>query len=432
MSFNPISVTIDLADIDQFESPVLSNPNNLDITATSTNEDVAVFNTETSKVELKGQTGTAVITVKSVTTDGSNSSMASVTITVTKQITFRKISSTDELLAVRRYVIVNEESSKVMAGYDSYFTASEATINDGEVKMLENEANLLTLGGEKDAWTFATSIEKQYLALTTAGAYLQPGEDTDAIKWTISFKDGNAVIKSNNHNDYYIRFNSGSNPQRFNSYKGTQQPVQLYVEVDEDDVDLTITAAGYATLYYSDRALKVPEGVTAKTYKVVDGKLAESKTYEAGKVIPMGEAVVLKGAEGDYTFFASSTAEPKDADNQLKGSDEAEWTTGGRYYYALQAKSKDGKHGPGMYWMNSTGEAFNNGAHKAYMALDEKFAEAQGMAKEFYLFIEATTGISGIDAASADCTETFNLNGQRVNRGYKGVVIKNGKKILVK
>lgn len=227
-------------------------------------------------------------------------------------------------------------------------------------------------------------------------------------------------------------YNSGSNPKRFACYTGTQRSVQLYVEVDEDDVDLTISSVGFATLYYSDRALKVPEGVTAKTYKVVDGKLAESKTYEAGKVIPMGEAVVLKGAEGDYTFFASSTAEPKDADNQLKGSDEAEETTGGNYYYALQAKSKDGKHGPGMYWMNSTGAPFENGAHKAYMALDEKFAGAQGMAKEFYLFVEATTGISGIDAASADRTEMYNLNGQRVDRGYKGVVIKNGKKIVRK
>ena len=201
-----------------------------------------------------------------------------------------------------------------------------------------------------------------------------------------------------------------------------------------EDVTLTITAAGYATLYYSDRALKVPDGVTAKTYKVVGGKLAESKKYVAGSKIPAGEAVVLKGAAGEYTFLVTSTTEPKDADNMLNGSDEAALTEGGNYYYALQAKSKDGKHGPGFYWMNSTGAAFENGAHKAYLALDEKFAEAQsvGGAKEFYLFDEATTGISGIDAASADRTEMYNLNGQRVDRGYKGVVIKNGKKIVIK
>ncbi|MBP5413604.1 MAG: hypothetical protein J6Y47_10185, partial [Bacteroidales bacterium] len=70
---------------------------------------------------------------------------------------------------------------------------------------------------------------------------------------------------------------------------------------DDYDVNISISIAGYATLYYSDRALKVPEGVTAKTYKVVGGKLAESKTYASGSKIPKGEAVVLKGARGEYT-----------------------------------------------------------------------------------------------------------------------------------
>lgn len=198
-------------------------------------------------------------------------------------------------------------------------------------------------------------------------------------------------------------------------------------------ISVPVSGVGYATLYYRNRALKVPSGVTAKTYKVVEGKLTESKTYSAGEVIPKDEAVVLKGAKGEYTFTATTVEAVKDADNQLRGTDEAEMTTGGNYYYALQASSKDGKHGPGMYWMNSTGSAFENGAHKAYMALQEKFAEAQGLAKEFYLFDDATTGISGIDATETnDHTEMYNLNGQRVGRGYKGVVIKNGKKSLVK
>ena len=357
-------------------------------------------------------------------------------------VTFRKITSTDDLVSSERYVIVNEEYQKAMAEYYNYhFEAGNATISDERVTLVEGKANFLTLAGEEDAWSFETRLESssvalKYLALTTSSNYLEsvtwPSSLEDAALWTITFDaDGNAVIQSNYKTDRYIMYNS--NQPRFACYTGTQKPVQLYREVDEIDVDLTISSVGYATLYYSDRALKVPAGVTAKTYKLVDGKLTESKTYEAGKVIPQGEAVVLKGAAGNYTFFASSTLETPDADNQLKGSDVKEPTTGGTYYYALQAKSKDGKHGPGMYWMNSTGEAFENGAHKAYMALDEKFAEAQavGGAKEFYLFDEATTGISGIDAASADRTEMYNLNGQRVNRGYKGVVIKNGKKIVI-
>ena len=357
-----------------------------------------------------------------------------ITVREAETVTFRKISSTDGLEAGKRYVLVNEENQKAIAEYYNYhFEVDDATISDERVTLVESKANFLTLGGEEDAWTFATSIESgMYLALTGDNNYLESGDDAtaDAAQWTISFdEDGNAVIQSNYKTERYIRYNS--NQPRFACYKGTQKPVQLYVEVDENDVDLTISSVGYATLYYSDRALKVPAGVTAKTYKVVDGKLTESKAYEASSVIPAGEAVVLKGAAGDYTFFASSTTDTPDADNQLKGTDEAEETTGGTYYYALQAKAKDGSGGPGMYWMNSTGAAFTNGAHKAYMALDEMFAEVQGLAKSFYLFDEAM-GIGSVVAEGIERGDAYNLNGQRVGSGYKGVVIVNGKKFMKK
>lgn len=239
--------------------------------------------------------------------------------------------------------------------------------------------------------------------------------------------------------DYdYIGMRSNSNTMYLTTVSITwESSLYTYSDyctlVSVPTISVTVSGVGYATLYYRNRALKVPNGVTAKTYKVVEGKLTESKTYSAGEVIPKDEAVVLKGAKGEYAFTVTTTEAEKDADNQLKGTDEAEMTTGGKYYYALQASSKDGKHGPGMYWMNSTGAAFENGAHKAYMALQEKFAVAQGLAKEFYLFDDATTGISGIDATETnDHTEMYNLNGQRVGRDFRGVVIKNSKKSLVK
>ena len=449
----PLSPALDRIDVEGYTTEFLvGDTYTFDGTATVTYEDGST-KVVTSEVEVHGPDmstpGEKSANISYEENGLSVTAVISITVREAQIITFRKITSADELVAGKRYVIVSDNHNVAMGACSdpssttSYFTKYEATFSDESVALTEGKANanFLTLGGDEGAWTFATSIEtNKYLAYTGGGNYLESGAsaETASAQWIITFdEDGNARILNTNESGRYIRYNS-SQP-RFACYKstenypyGTQNAVQLYVESDLEDVTLTITAAGYATLYYSDRALKVPEGVTAKTYKVVDGKLAESKTYASGSKIPKGEAVVLKGAPGEYTFKVTSTAEPKDADNQLKGSDEAEETTGGNYYYALQAKSKDGKHGPGMYWMNSTGEAFTNGAHKAYMALDEKFAEAQGMAKEFYLFIEATTGISGIDAASADRTETFNLNGQRVNRGYKGVVIKNGKKILVK
>lgn len=45
---------------------------------------------------------------------------------------------------------------------------------------------------------------------------------------------------------------------------------------------------------------------------------------------------------------------------------------------------------------------------------------------------EETTGITNVNAAESDDDTLYNLAGQKVNAAYKGIVIKNGKKYLVK
>ena len=391
--------------------------------------------------------GTQEVTVSYTEDEVTKTATYSITVREPETVTFRKVSSTDELVAGKRYVLVNEGTNVVMAACSapssntSVYDKFDTTISNERLTLEENQANILTLGGEEGAWTFATSIEPgKYLAYTGSGNYLESGNsaETASAQWTITFdEDGNALIKSNNIEGRYINYNS-SQP-RFATYKstdtnpyGTQKMIQLYMEADE--VDVTISQVGYATLYYSDRALKLPAGVTAKTYTVAGGKLVESKTYEAGKVIPAGEAVVLKGAAGDYKFMVTTTSDEPDAGSMLKGTDEAVETEGGNFYYALQAKKKDGTGGPGFYWMNSTGAAFTNGAHKAYMALDKKFADAQevGGAKSFYLFEEATGIRSAWTDGEAGREQHYNLSGQRVGNGYKGIVIVNGKKIVIK
>lgn len=42
---------------------------------------------------------------------------------------------------------------------------------------------------------------------------------------------------------------------------------------------ITIGSTGYATLYYSGRAIKIPTGLTAYTMKVENGKIVKSRAY---------------------------------------------------------------------------------------------------------------------------------------------------------
>ena len=84
LSFSEESVTINVGEIDAFVSPTFNNPNNLIITATSTDENVAAFDVETSEIVLNGAVGTAEITVTSAATDEYRAGVASITVTVKK------------------------------------------------------------------------------------------------------------------------------------------------------------------------------------------------------------------------------------------------------------------------------------------------------------------------------------------------------------
>lgn len=351
------------------------------------------------------------------------------------------VTSVTELSEGDKVIILHKDEETSMAMSTTQNTnnrgAADVTFDeDGKAKVpAATDIQVFTLEGNAEGWYFNTGDGYIYAASNSSNHLKTQETKNDNAKAviTIGEDDETSVTFQREGGRNILQYNPNSGNPLFSCYaSASQYAVQIYRLVNEKDVTVKISSVGYATLYYSDRALRVPAGVTAKTYKATNGKLEESKVYETGSVIPAGQAVVLKGAEGDYPFYYTEVTGESDPESMLKGSDEAETTTGGNFYYALQAKSKDGKHGPGFYWMNSTGAAFDNGAHKAYMALPEKFGEAQGMAKEFYLFDEATTGISGLGAETDDHTEMYNLNGQRVDRGYKGVVIKNGKKFLKK
>ena len=45
---------------------------------------------------------------------------------------------------------------------------------------------------------------------------------------------------------------------------------------------------------------------------------------------------------------------------------------------------------------------------------------------------DASTGITTADATKKDDGAAYNLNGQKVGKDYKGIVIRNGKKFMIK
>ena len=213
----------------------------------------------------------------------------------------------------------------------------------------------------------------------------------------------------------------------FTTPAGTHTRIKkIEVTYEIDRVVLTISAARHATLYYSNKAFTIPQGVVARTYKIEDNMLKLSKKYVSGDVLPKDMAVVLEADEGSYTFWMTEKQGEKDEKNVLKGTDDNSQTTGGTIYYGFS----NGKRGVGFYWRKADGGAFENGAHKAYIA----YTPSSTAQAKSYLVFDTATGVhlTAFQESQMEDEPTYNLAGQRVGKDYKGIVIIRGKKYLRK
>lgn len=191
---------------------------------------------------------------------------------------------------------------------------------------------------------------------------------------------------------------------------------------------ITIGSTGYATLYYSGRAIKIPTGLTAYTMKVENGKIVKSRAYSEGETLPKATAVILRGKPGKYNLDTSTEKGTTDNNNQLKGSDTKASTTGNDGYYFYMLANKDGE-GVGFYWGAKNGAAFLNGEHKAYLAIP--MTDTYGSAaKPCYVFAEDAATAIGKTNGNETKPASYTLDGRLCPRGAKGIVISNGRKTI--
>lgn len=200
------------------------------------------------------------------------------------------------------------------------------------------------------------------------------------------------------------------------------------ISIISEDI-ITIGSTGYATLYYSGRAIKIPTGLTAYTMKVENGKIVKSRAYSEGETLPKATAVILRGKPGKYNLDTSTEEGTTDNNNQLKGSDTKANTTGndGDYFFYMLA-NKDGE-GVGFYWGAKNGAAFLNGEHKAYLAIP--MTDTYGSAaKPCYVFAEDAATAIGKTNGNETKPASYTLDGRLCPRGAKGIVISNGRKTI--
>ena len=171
-----------------------------------------------------------------------------------------------------------------------------------------------------------------------------------------------------------------------------------------------ISEAGYATLYVADTDVEIPAGITANA-GVLEGNWLVMKAIE-GK-IAAGDAVILKGDAGIYSFVPTTGA-TKAAANDLKGAAVDTEATG--KYVLAQPENE----AVGFYLANGGKIA----AGKAYLELPAAGVKA-------FFFAEEETGIANVNVnVKENQTPVYNLAGQRINKLQKGINIVGGKKVL--
>ena len=209
----------------------------------------------------------------------------------------------------------------------------------------------------------------------------------------------------------------------------TGKPLRIQKLVFVEAVPVTISAAGYATFSSTEKLdFTGIDGLTA--YKATATSESSVTLKDVTGVVPAGTGLLLKGAANTYYIPVSTAAASDVTGNLLQSTATDEYTVTGSesgtayvfgslnevvgFYKAANGK----KIGVGKSWLLVPG----TGGAKDVEFLSFVFGdEEQG----------ETDGIKAV-STKVENGVRYNLAGQKVGADYKGIVIVNGKKVIIK
>lgn len=190
------------------------------------------------------------------------------------------------------------------------------------------------------------------------------------------------------------------------------QPVSI--EVIPESVSVTVGTAGYAT-FSSDKALDFTSSAIKAYTATVSGS---DITFARINKVPANTGMLLY-ADGGAT-------------EDIPVADAADDATGNAFVVAATAMNGAALQAEGAYILanGTNGIGFYKAGASASLAAGKAYLVAPAGAR-IVMPDGAVTGIQTVEAAETEAP-VFNLQGQRVAAPKKGLVIKNGKKIVVK
>ena len=138
--------------------------------------------------------------------------------------------------------------------------------------------------------------------------------------------------------------------------------------------------------------------------------------------VPANKGIVLRGTENETYYVPVLASTDADVDTDLTGNATAAYNKDGEKYYYVLA-NKNGVEG--FY------EYTGNDAIPAGKAFFETSSEIAGGKFSIVFADDETDGIKAV-STKVENGVRYNLAGQKVGADYKGIVIVNGKKVIIK
>lgn len=234
-----------------------------------------------------------------------------------------------------------------------------------------------------------------------------------------------------------VTFSEEESARMIKKINDTYEAALNAIAVEPRTFDLTVTQAGYATLFL-DYPVGIPEGVGAYTADHIDGIYL--KMNQLASVIPANTGVIIKAEPGTYTFTENNASQSVIGRNMLSGTVEDRYITPEANAVCYVLSVVNGVAGMYRVELNADG-AFKNNANKAYMAV-QRLGVGDGNADTSDPTTQLSTvfrfdfsGTTAIENTATDNNATpvyYDLRGRRVQNPINGIYIVNGKKVLVK
>ena len=233
------------------------------------------------------------------------------------------------------------------------------------------------------------------------------------VNWTESLPslDEDAFYEINEEAVLNVPFGTVAMYSAANAFK------YYFKEIKSPDFKLGVSSAGWASMYLPC-AVTIPSGAEVYYASAVSGSTITLSKVEG--ILPAKTGVIVKAAAGTVIFAQTAEAGTPIVGNLFKGllaDDEYS-----EKVYVLSGASAEGK----PQFQEYEGDKLN--AFKAYLPMS---AVPDG--GEIKFRFDEATGIESLTPALSEGEGAiYNLNGVRVDGSYRGIVIRNGKKMFNK